>query len=235
PDSVMEIIKDLYGYFSEKLITREIYAELKGVNKIYYCPDGNLWAMPVEALIVKDYYDGSYFYLGDKYEISYIQSGSTLNILKNKNIDYSNFKYDLIGFGAPNYPFSIKPDSSGVKKVFRKEPLSDKDLSLMIENVPDNFRKNYEGRNYKDYFEKRNLNWLDLPYSKNEIIMASGIFNKDSKLFLGSQVSEEKVKYISESDMLKQSRLVLFFSSRIRRQNQPSNEFACFNSNRQGE
>lgn len=209
-ESLMEIIKNLYGYFSEKLITREVYSELRDTKKIYYCPDGNLWAMPVEALIVRDYRDGSYYYLGDRFDISYIQSGSTLNVLKNKRVSEEKFSFDLIGFGSPNYPFSIKPDSQGVKKVFRKDPMSDKDLSLMVESVPDDMRKNYEGRAYKEYFERKGLTWLDLPYSKNEIYVASGIFNKESKLFLGSQVSEEKVKYVSQSDMLRKAKILLF-------------------------
>ncbi|HPY87880.1 MAG TPA: CHAT domain-containing protein [Spirochaetota bacterium] len=210
PDDLMEIVKNLYGYFSEKLITGEIYGELVNIKKIYYCPDGNLWAMPVEALIVKDYYDGSYYYLGDRFEISYIQSGSTLNVLKNKKQIDKEYAYDLIGFGAPTYPFTLKPDDTGIKKVFRKEPLSDKDLSLIIESVTEDIRKDYDGRNYKDYFDKKGLTWLELPYSKNEIIIASGIYSKNAKLFLGSQVSEEKVKFISQSGMLKQAKIVLF-------------------------
>ncbi|OHD10513.1 MAG: hypothetical protein A2Y34_06495 [Spirochaetes bacterium GWC1_27_15] len=208
-DEVMDSIKNLYGYFAERLFTKEIQDELKNTQNIYFCPDGNLWTMPIESIIVKDFRKNNSYYLGDKYNLTYIQSLSALNLLKNKTNSLNTKSYDLIAFGGASYPFYLSKDTNDNKKFIRKNPMTENDLSFMVKDIPLEYRKKEEGRNLSNYYNQKILNWVDLPFSKNEIMIANGIF-PNNKSFIGSLVSEEKIKFLSETEELKKANIILF-------------------------
>ncbi len=205
---IMNVLKNLYGFFAESFLTKELQSELSNTKTIYFSPDGNLWTMPVGALIIRDYKSGKYYYLEDKFNISYVQSLSAISLLAQKSLTTPH-SIDFIGFGGASYPFTSKKTSTGTKQLLKKEPLTDKDLTLMVHEIPAEYRTPYEGRNLADYYQKKGLSWVDLGFSKNEIMVASGIFN-NNRLFLGPQVSEERIKFLSESGELSKTSTILF-------------------------
>ncbi len=207
-EEVMDSIKNLYGYFAERLITKEVYEYLNDVDNIYYCPDGNLWTMPVEGIIIRDFKQDKYFYLGDRFNLAYIQSLSVLNMLSSKKQIVKEDAIDFIGFGGASYPFTIT-EMGGNKITTRKLPLNDFELKSMVNDIPENFLTYDPARNNIEYFQNKGLSWVDLPNSKVEIFEAANIFS-NNMTFMGPAVSEERVKYLSENGTLAKAKVLLF-------------------------
>lgn len=208
PEEVLNNIKNLYGYFSLELFRKDFLKNLVDVENIFLCPDGSFWTMPIEALIAKDPFTNDFFIFGEKYNVMYIQSMSTIAYLNNKN--NTNNKYDnsemldIIAFAGAKYPY-VK----GANNVMRNN-FSSADLKKMVCDIPEIYLKNSEGRNQKDYYYKKDIEWKELGYAKSDLLITGEIFKNKSKLYGGSLVSEERIKYLSDTNELAKAGILYF-------------------------
>ncbi|HOV14085.1 MAG TPA: CHAT domain-containing protein [Spirochaetota bacterium] len=206
PDEILENIKNLYGYFSRELFKRDIMKNLTNVKNIYLCPDGSFWTMPIEALIAKDPITNKFFVFGERYNVSYIQSLSTIDYLNKKSsisINDEN-KYDIITFAGAKYPY-IKG-----KETLLKNHFNPNDLKNMTKGIPKECLIKTDGRNQKDYYYKMNHEWKELGYAKSDLMITNEIFKGKAKSYGDAFVSEERIKYLSETNELAKGKILYF-------------------------
>jgi len=85
-------------------IFKPLESKLKRKKEIIIIPDGALAAIPLESLVIGNDNSGNPTYLLEKYRIKYIQSASTLAILR-KHYGRDARTNHFIGFGDPVYDY----------------------------------------------------------------------------------------------------------------------------------
>lgn len=88
--------------------------------------------------------------------------------------------------------------------------MSDDILKQITAGIPKEYLISYEDRNNSEYYKTKNLEWANLPYTEKEIKIASEIFNDKNIIYYGPKVSEERIKYLSETGVLKKAGIILF-------------------------
>jgi CHAT domain-containing protein/Tfp pilus assembly protein PilF len=160
------------GYLAAKRLYREFFSPVakilpKSVNHLIIVPDGFLYYLPFESLIIEPEKESpNAQYLIEKYKISYAPSASSLLFLKEKRKS-KEFPMILFAMGSPNYNLG---------------------LELNIENK-------FPSKILKELYENQGFEFSPLPHSKKEIKEISKYFPKNKQtVFLGDQAKEEVIK-----------------------------------------
>lgn len=153
------------------IILKPIEKEINDKNELIIIPDKSLLSLPFEVL-VKNYSNQNNYtgakWLGKKYSISYHPSIYSFLNLKNITFEKTNNKLAFLGLGDPKF----KKDE---KLASKKTDLT----KLMLRNVA-----NVE--------EIKKM--TELPETADELKIISNVFNNESKLLLGKEFTENKIK-----------------------------------------
>lgn len=129
-NEIINMLRNLYGYFAESVFNNDFNEIARGIEKIFYSPDMNLWAMPIESLIMKNNDNSGYNYLGDRFDFTYIQSLSVINYFKQKQSVKKDNIIDLICFGGAVYYYDYKIDKLNKKRWVEKNEKKCQMISL---------------------------------------------------------------------------------------------------------
>jgi len=166
------------GNFAAERLYRQLLFPLEknlndSVEHLIIVPDGLLYYLPFEALIVGSInkFSTSNFLI-EKYKISYAPSSSSLLFLKKKKARVQPSK-SILAIGNPSYE---------------------------LEEISKNSSKS-SSRIYREIYENQGFDFSPLPYSKREIKEISKFFQKEHKdIFLGSEAREDLIKKIPLED-----------------------------------
>jgi CHAT domain-containing protein/Tfp pilus assembly protein PilF len=189
-DKDLEKAKQLGKFFYELLI-QPVHDKIKDKKEIIIIPDGTLYFLPFETLI-----DENGKYLIETYDISYIQSMKIMNILRNRN--YKKNRKPMIAFGGAIYnqnTYDIDMIRSNQQwSAFIRSTFS------AIEN-DELLNEKYAALGYR--------NWTNLPGTLDEIQAIQKI-GKEAIVITGENVSESKIKQLSESEELSNYKILHF-------------------------
>ncbi|HLP45733.1 MAG TPA: CHAT domain-containing protein [Candidatus Kapabacteria bacterium] len=93
-----------YGKIFYQSIFKPLEKSLRGSNDIIIVPDGQLALIPFESFVIDDSNPNKPIYLLEKYRLKYIQSATTLSMIRKYYHRESNTK-SFIGFGDPIYDY----------------------------------------------------------------------------------------------------------------------------------
>ena len=154
-----------------QIILKPIEKDIYDKNELIIIPHRSLLSLPFEVL-VKDYDNQNNYtsakWLGKKYSISYHPSIYSFLNLKNITFEKTNNELAFLGLGDPKF----KKDE---KLASKKTDLT----KLMLRNVA-----NVE--------EIKKM--TELPETADELKIISNVFNNQSKLLLGKEFTENKIK-----------------------------------------
>ena len=160
-----------------QIILKPIEKEIDDKNELIIIPHKSLMSLPFEVLI-KDYDNQDNYsntkWLGKNYSISYHPSIYSYLNLKNITFEKTNNELVFLGLGDPKF----KTDEKFASK---KADLA----KLMLRNVG-----NIEEIN----------KMTELPETADELRIISNIFNNQSKLILGKEFTENKIKSMDLSN-----------------------------------
>lgn len=165
-----------YGNIAAKRIFKELLFPLEnlymsGINKITINPDGILYYLPFESLIVTNANNISE-YLIERYQISYIPSASALMLLQEKDKEIDTFR-GLLAFGDPILHFDMNPLASKTIQ----------DYAFMENNG------------------KQGYTFSSIPSSRKEINVISKYFSKYQRfIYIGKEATEEALKVRSHNN-----------------------------------
>ncbi|GJQ58423.1 MAG: hypothetical protein SCALA701_12240 [Candidatus Scalindua sp.] len=181
-----KIGRDLYG-----LLIKPIETQLDGKNNLVIIPDGILAAIPFETL-----FDGNGRYLIEDYNISYIQSLYTRELVKKRK--YREKRRPLLAFGGATY-------NEGTYEVDVIE--NDAQLSLLKKSIYSDLENEISLRS--SYGALGIGPWADLPDTLNEVNNIKRVADK-SNFFTGRNVTERHVKDLSRNGTLNNYKVLHF-------------------------
>lgn len=168
-----------------------ISKHLEGKTNLIIIPEGVLSIMPFEMLL-----DAEGKYLIENYDIQYIQSVTTWDLLNDRSYDKRD--YDLLAIGDVIYD----QETYDVDYVENDKMLSQR-RSVISDSIL------YRGSLNESYASLGYKKWKNLPWSKKEIKEIGSLFSK--KDFLkGKNASEEKLKDLSKKQKLKEYKILHF-------------------------
>lgn len=160
-----------------KIILKPVEKEIYDKSELIIIPHKSLLSLPFEVLI-KDYENQIDYsnanWLGKKYSISYHPSIYSYLNLKNITFEKTNNKLAFLGLGDPKFKTEDKFAS-------KKTDLT----KLMLRNVAN-----------VDEINKM----TELPETADELKIISNIFNNKSRLVLGKEFTENKIKSMDLSN-----------------------------------
>ncbi len=160
-----------------KIILKPVEKEIYDKSELIIIPHKSLLSLPFEVLI-KDYENQIDYsnanWLGKKYSISYHPSIYSYLNLKNITFEKTNNKLAFLGLGDPKFKTEDKFAS-------KKTDLT----KLMLRNVAN-----------VDEINKM----TELPETADELKIISNIFNNKSRLILGKEFTENKIKSMDLSN-----------------------------------
>jgi tetratricopeptide (TPR) repeat protein len=205
PEAVDEPAALLYA----ALIT-PLEKELEGVEQLVIVPDGPLAFLPFDAL--KKQVGGPY--LCESYAISLSPSVSVMMMVKGRS--YKANRKELLAFGGAVY----SKEGAGVDRGKLK---GKKERGLEILEKENTAKTAiYEGLGI--YYDTLGFSWENLPGTLEEVKQINGeVFGrKNTLLFTGADVSEQKVKELSRSNVLKEYKVIHFACHGYYEQSYPS-------------
>ncbi len=182
------ISKELY-----KLLIKPYEKYIQNKKKIIIIPDGLLAFIPFETLIMPN---GKF--LIEKYHIKYTQSLTVSQIIAKRNYD-SNRK-SIIAFGGALYQ-NLKIKSNKIN-------LKSRTFLFLYSYWVTNWVK--EGKKIRDVYKSLGLSgWEYLPGSLKEVMRIKKIY-PSAQIYTKQDVSEAKVKELSESGELSKYKILHF-------------------------
>lgn len=160
-----------------QIILRPIEKEIYDKDELIIIPHKSLLSLPFEVLIKDynnqiDYSDAKW--LGKKYSISYHPSIYSYLNLKNISFEKTDIELAFLGLGDPKF-------KTEKKLISKKTDLT----KLMLRNVAN-----------VDEINKM----TELPETSDELKIISNIFKNQSKLLLGKEFTESKIKNMDLSN-----------------------------------
>jgi CHAT domain-containing protein len=159
------------------IIIKPIQKEINDKNELIIIPHKSLLSLPFEVLL-KDYDNQINYHnakwLGKKYSISYHPSIYSYLNLKNITFEKTNNQLAFLGLGDPKFKIEEKLTS-------KKTDLT----KLMLRNIANVGEIN---------------KMTELPETADELKIISNIFNNQSKLLLGKEFTENKIKSMDLSN-----------------------------------
>lgn len=180
-----ELSKTIYDYLIEP-----VKPIIENYTRLIVIPDPVISGLPFETLV-----DDEENYLIDKYDITYIQSYSILNILQKR--EYRNKRKPLLAFGGAVYN-SIDEDSIYI------EGISVDELEKTIYD-----RITSRGSLRAAYTSLGYSNWSNLPGSYNEVVHLSQVID-NTDIITMDKVTENKIKELSKIGDLSNYRMIHF-------------------------
>jgi CHAT domain-containing protein/tetratricopeptide (TPR) repeat protein len=183
---IRELSQGLY-----RLLIKPVEQQLTGKTHLIIMPDGPLCFIPFETLI-----DDSGRYMCEKYTISYTQSMSVLERIKNR--DYSSDRKSLIAFGGAIYD-KISYTEESIENTAQ--------LSYLTRKTTDAMNTRSSVRN--SYFSLGLGEWRNLPGSLAEVKAIAQVVKGSTSFFRGS-ASEDYIKELSEKGELAKYKVLHF-------------------------
>lgn len=189
-DKDLETVKQLSKLFY-KFLFQPIHDKIKDKKEIIIIPDGALLFLPFETLI-----DGNGNYLIETYDISYIQSMKVMDILRKRA--YKNNRKPMVTFGGAVY----NENTYDIDMIRNNRQWSSfiRSTSIAIEN-DEILNEKYAALGYK--------NWINLSGTLDEIQAIQKV-ERDALVIKGEDVSESKIKQLSESGELTKFKILHF-------------------------
>jgi CHAT domain-containing protein/tetratricopeptide (TPR) repeat protein len=186
--AIKKIGRELYA-----LLIKPLLPKLRGKKNLLIIPDGILNFLPFETLI-----DEEGRYLIEEFDVSYAQSISVLNLLKQRK--YGEERKPMLAFGGATYD-PIISEHKIVETDIQLSALTSNTLTSLSHN---NTRSASEALARLGY-----SSWSNLPGSRLEVEAISAIVN-NSKTVVGNDVSEANVKEMSANGELSQYKVIHF-------------------------
>lgn len=160
-----KLLFDASKRIGREIIPPEIISALSEFNAIIVSPDGILNYLPFETIRIHD--GARDKYLIESFAISYCPSASALGMLAGGS-QKKEWKKTILAIGGPQYGDYPSPNVASA------------DIRLGTEEDP---------------FLARKIAFVEIPYSRKEVISIGGLFPKvDGQVITGRSVSEELVK-----------------------------------------
>jgi CHAT domain-containing protein/Tfp pilus assembly protein PilF len=144
-------------------------ADLPGsVEHLIIVPDGILYRLPFETLIIENESMGIKRYLIENYSVSYAPSATALSVLLDRPKP-GNYPKDLLAIGSPKYP-----------------------TSMSVTSVP-----NSPSEILQQSFMESGIFISPLPYSREEVKEIAALFGSDKRnIYLGNAARERILKNV---------------------------------------
>lgn len=183
---VTKLARELYN-----LLIKPVESEIKGKKNLIISPDGILAYLPFETLI-----DEAGNYLIEKYNITYTQSAGILELLNKRKYDSS--RKPLLAFGGAVYD-EITYDTDIVKNTTQLAYLT-KNVHLAIE----------QSRSVREAYSQLGIaSWANLPGTLVEVNAIQRLV-EGAKIYTGANVTESKIKKLSETGELAKYKVLHF-------------------------
>ena len=160
-------------------------------KQLIVIPDPILSNIPLETLV-----DEKGNYLIDYYDVQYIQSFAILSLLQNR--DYDKLRKPMLAFGGALYN-DITFNSIKIEDLLG--------LNQLKKVVNDSIVT--RGSQRKAYASLGYTKWENLPGTETEVINITNIIERDD-ILLGDDVTENRIKQMSESGELKKYKIIHF-------------------------
>jgi tetratricopeptide (TPR) repeat protein/CHAT domain-containing protein len=183
-----ELSRNLYD-----LLISPALAQINSMKKLIVIPDGALSFIPFETLRGDD---GSY--LVEKFDVTYTQSMSIYNVVKDRN--YADGRKSMFALGDAVYDsltYKVGSVKNETQLAFLKK-------AVLGESNDSNSRSVGEAFSSLGYGS-----WSNLPGTKLEVEGISSIV-KDATVLTGESVTEAKIKEMSQSGELSKFRVLHF-------------------------
>jgi CHAT domain-containing protein len=169
-------LDEISRYLGEKLLV-PLKERLRRKSRWIISPDGALALIPFETLIFDDQF------VIEQHSINYVQSLSALKLLKEREKEYQNTKWQgsLLAMGAARY------EVPGAE----------------IPREKCNQSKNGNPQQASDIF------WCDIPYTKKELNAVKQLF-PDSKIYQEAEATEAKLQSLNQAKELTRYQYLLF-------------------------
>ncbi len=168
-------------YPAERFIN---YAEIK---KLTIVPDGSLAFLPFDSIKTREKK-----YLSERYELSLTPSVTVSSMIKKRKYEK---KDNLMAFGGGLYSSTGESSTRGESSVrgIAVEDAQKEKLAAKAYNSP------------LEYYNAQKLGWSDLPGTEREVSAINEKISdkKNSDVYTGAEVSEENLKSLSTSGVLK--------------------------------
>ena len=173
------------------LLIKPMESQLKGKTELIIMPDGILSFIPFETLI-----DEKGRYLVEKFDIKYIQSMGIASIIEKRQ--FSENRKKMLAFGGAIYN-EVDYNEVKVKNTIQLASLS-KNTYYAIE----------QSRSIRNAYASLGVaQWENLPGTVSEVQSISDLI-PEAELFLGQDVTENKVKIMSQNGRLSDYKVVHF-------------------------
>lgn len=190
-------IFELSSYFGKTLI-EPILPTIADKKKIIISPDGPLAFLPFEVFRINNKL------LIENYDLSYIQSLSMLNLLKDRKFEYKNLtsRKDLLAVGGAIY--SLDASSQRNKSRSRVLDVNAQKASTFISSVRGS-------ESVQEAMSMLNADWSDLPGSEKEVKAVAAIFgSKSADVLIRAQASEQGLQDLNKKNELRNYKRLLF-------------------------
>jgi len=173
-----------------KILIEPILPIISGKSRLIIMPDPRISDLPFEAL---ENNEGEF--LIEKYDISYVQSYTILNLLQNRK--YEHPRKPLIAFGGVNYEMNNQESDTQPENLEQNI----KDALFTGLSTRGSLRKFYTSLGYR--------NFPNIPGSIKEVESISQIIN-ESKIITGNSACESAIKKMSLEGELKKYEMIHF-------------------------
>ena len=173
------------------LLVKPLSDHIKNKKEILIIPDGILNFLPFETLI-----DENRKYLVESYHIRYTHSMSVLELIENRR--YSDNRRPLIAFGGAVYD-EVRCKVDMVE--------NEAQLAFLKKKI---YSANLNKNSVRDvYAALRVSRWVNLPGTLHEVNAIAKIV-KDSEKVIGEDVTEDKIKALSQGGELSNYKVIHF-------------------------
>ncbi len=193
-DNKIAFINKSFDLYSRLIAPLE--EDLKGLKELIISPDGPLAFLPFDILRK----DKDSPYLCEQFTLSLVPSISVMKMIKDRNYDVT--RHSFLGFGDVRYS---DKDENGQDRCNDEQP-----------EITENFIEYHAGRFQKygleSYRDAVNEFLPNLPWTGEEIReIAWNVFDNDkSKIYVGDDASEKKIKELSKNKELSNYKFIHF-------------------------
>jgi CHAT domain-containing protein len=182
-------------YLAQKLL-EPIKESIHNKKRLIISPDGTLALIPFEPLILDNKL------VIETHQVSYVQSLSVLNLLKEREKDYKHIENrgTLLAMGAARYHL---PEN--IPKICNQ---STRNPTINIKTM---LMRSANPQRYQRMFKAKGFTWCNLPNSEKEVTELEKLFvNEQPRIYKGADASEVQLKKLNENNELEKYQYLLF-------------------------